>query len=410
LALFDSCSSAGWVSLAVHGEYFGDERIGNAYGYDSSPPPRLRVVYIGPNETDIQALHAELATYPLSAQRYDTALLTLTNRGFRTSGAFWVYASSPGLGLESTLVGPITASETVSVRLPLPAPSEKNTYVSYSLFATEPNDPWHVNDTTQLRCWAFPAGTYAAEGFDEPAFPPPGWVIVNNDSGTKWWDHWTAGGYCHSGGGSTICVGEARNDDWLIAGPVCPTADDRDSLGFFRRSYNPSPPTALEVWAMRESQVADTLRRLWASSVADTVYSRVALSLDSLDGDTIWIGFRCRTSGTANALFLDDIWFSRVYVPGTCEPQGSVARQPELAFAPNPATGRFITVRYALTAGTRGRLTLRDVLGRTARTFVLDNSGSVRLDLRGFAPGVYMATLDAAGLSVARKLILTAPR
>lgn len=30
-------------------------------------------------------------------------------------------------------------------------------------------------------------------------------------------------------------------------------------------------------------------------------------------------------------------------------------------------------------------------------------------DLRGFAPGIQVATLDAAGLSVHRKLILTAP-
>ena len=93
---------------------------------------------------------------------------------------------------------------------------------------------------------------------------------------------------------------------------------------------------------------------------------------------------------------------------GVYESLCTVARQPALAFAPSPAAGRFVTVRYAVAAGTRGKLTLRDVLGRTVKSFTLDPSGSTRLDLRGFAPGIYMATLDASGQYVSRKLILTA--
>jgi len=47
------------------------------------------------------------------------------------------------------------------------------------------------------------------------------------------------------------------------------------------------------------------------------------------------------------------------------------------------------------------------MLGRTVNSFTLDPSGTARLDLRGFAPGVYMAALDAPGGSVSRKLIIT---
>jgi len=90
------------------------------------------------------------------------------------------------------------------------------------------------------------------------------------------------------------------------------------------------------------------------------------------------------------------------------EPQGILARRPELAFTPNPASGRFVNIRYSLTAATRGKLILRDVLGRTVRSFSLGPSARTRLDLRGLAPGVYMATLEASGQSVSRKLIMTA--
>jgi len=86
---------------------------------------------------------------------------------------------------------------------------------------------------------------------------------------------------------------------------------------------------------------------------------------------------------------------------------GSVTQLPELAFAPNPATGRYVTARYDIAAGTLGKLTLRDVLGRTIGSFELDPSGRTRLDLRGFAPGMYFARLEADDRTIRRKLIIT---
>jgi hypothetical protein len=93
---------------------------------------------------------------------------------------------------------------------------------------------------------------------------------------------------------------------------------------------------------------------------------------------------------------------------GTREARGNAVIRPELAFAPNPAGGRVVTVQYNIAAGTLGKLALRDVLGRTVKSLALVPSGSTRLDLRGFAPGVYIAALKAQGYSVSRKLIITA--
>jgi hypothetical protein len=92
---------------------------------------------------------------------------------------------------------------------------------------------------------------------------------------------------------------------------------------------------------------------------------------------------------------------------GMYESRVATLLPPELVFAPNPATGRPVVVRYVIPAGTPGGLTLRDVLGRAPKSFSLNTSGIAHLDLRGLAPGVYMATLDAGGHSASRKLVIT---
>jgi hypothetical protein len=87
--------------------------------------------------------------------------------------------------------------------------------------------------------------------------------------------------------------------------------------------------------------------------------------------------------------------------------RGSVTQPPEFAFAPNPTTGRYVTARCAIPTGKVGKLTLRDVVGRTVKSALVP-SGITQLDLRGLAPGIYIAALDAAGPPVSRKLIITA--
>jgi hypothetical protein len=99
----------------------------------------------------------------------------------------------------------------------------------------------------------------------------------------------------------------------------------------------------------------------------------------------------------------------RVGMPKRDPGRGSVSQLPELAFAPNPATGRSVMVRCAIPTASVGKLTLRDVLGRTVKSVALvPSSIAPQLDLRSFAPGIYIAALDAGGQSVSRKLIISA--
>jgi hypothetical protein len=386
---------------------------GEASSYGSNEEDRhtsLHIVYGDAGEAEIRALNADLPTYPMVANGSDTAQLAMTNKGLHASGQFWSYASAPGLGAESTLVGSIAAGQTVSVALPLPTCTTSNALVTYRLWSTCPIDAWRANDTTQLACWVFPQNTYYAEGFDK-WFPTFNWAIVDNDGGSERWKRSTNDSLVHSGAGFAMCAREqtAPNDDWLISGPVYPKTDEPDSLGFFCRLYQAGSPLYLQTWAMRGQSVSDTIRRLMTEWVSDTAYRRRLASLDSLDGDRIYIGFRCQSSASWNGLCLDDVWFSgNVPKPPREAVQRTTAKLPDFALAPNPSGRRVVTVRSTLAVGKRRTVTMRDVVGRAVRTFMIDQSGIARLDLRGMPAGVYMATLEAGTQSLTRKLVITA--
>jgi|GEM_PF-1498720 len=403
-----------WITLGIKPGNDLDGGGGEAYGMRSdSLQTYLHIVYIAPDEADIQAVRAELLTWPVIAGTSDTSLLVLTNKGLHTSDSFWAYATSQGLALESTLVGNIAVGETVSVRLPIPLPYGGKAFVDYALWSACLSDPWPANDTTAFTCWVFPRGTYMVESFEQSSFPPPGWAIVDNDTGRQCWERRAGDGLQHSGDAYAFSQREngwGFNDDWLVTGPVYPRADHKDSVGVCYRSHEYPTLLNLQLWVLDGQTIDDTIIRLAQVDVTDTAYRWRTVSLDGFDGDAIYIGFRNTSGGgqTFEGLCLDDIWLSRIYVPGTYEPQASLARKRELTLVPNPTTGRFVTVRYDIAAGARGKLTLRDVLGGMVKSFTLDPSGRTRLDLRGLGPGVYIAMLEASGQSIRRKLVITA--
>ncbi|HTW92878.1 MAG TPA: choice-of-anchor J domain-containing protein [bacterium] len=419
LANWQSLLFRNWVALGV----YADSGEGSAYGvHGDDKQAYLHIVYLRPDESDIQALRAEPATYPLGAQRPDTALLVLTNRGMCTSGPFWAYASSTSLASDSALVEPIAVGDTASVHIALSLPPVPDIMVDFRLWASDGADKTHSNDSTQLQCWSFPASTYAAEGFDGSVFPPHGWSVANYDGGARCWTRQSDSGGSHSGTGFASSTDESlgNSDDWLMSGPVYPSRDCSDSVGFFARSVTGFGRDTLEVLAVRGASAPVSLLTL---DVRDTVFSRHSVSLDTYDGDTIQVAFRHRTRGRGNGICLDDIWFSRIFhilSPETSRagkthgpPRDSVRSSnvalPKLAFAQSPASGRFVTVRCSLAVGRMRRLTIRDVAGRAVSTFALNPSGITRLDLRGFPSGVYLATLQGSVPLVSRKLVLAAP-
>ncbi|UCG42171.1 MAG: right-handed parallel beta-helix repeat-containing protein [candidate division WOR-3 bacterium] len=92
----------------------------------------------------------------------------------------------------------------------------------------------------------------------------------------------------------------------------------------------------------------------------------------------------------------------------------SVTQLPELAIAPNPAARGYVIARYAVPAGKVGKLTLRDVAGRTVMSHALQGrqkalvfSWDCRDDAgRSVPAGVYVARLEVPGFSETIKLVL----
>jgi hypothetical protein len=127
----------------------------------------------------------------------------------------------------------------------------------------------------------------------------------------------------------------------------------------------------------------------------------VALGIHQLNSSAGGHGFGTEGGGLAPYL---RVQYTR---PGTCEPPVESPYRPELMLVPNPTDARVVLVRCALAIGTRLTLTTCDVTGRILHAYPLDASGITQLDLRGFAPGVYMATLEAGSQSLTRKLVIT---
>jgi hypothetical protein len=406
IAHIASCLVQDWIAFGIREDNYAEGA--HAYGIEGGDyAPYLRVTYVAPTEPDIQAVRAKLLTWPAVARGSDTAQLVLANSGLHGSGQFWAYATTQGPNRESAAVATVAVGETDSIALPLPSTTKSDTFLPNHLWSACTTDPWTFNDTTQLRCWVYPAHTYAVEGFDRPGFPPPGWIVVNNDGGDQSWQRQTDPRVVHSEAGCATCLRDTNqlNDDWLIYGPICP--EDGDSLGFYFRAYRPSSNLILQVWAMRGQHISDTFKTLTGAGVSDTIYYRRSAWLGSLAGQTLYVGFRCMWYGEWRGLCLDDIWFSGFRAPGTHEPGTVVASPPGFSIEPDPTSGRFATIRYETAAGTQSKLTMRDVVGRTIRTCALDKSGISSLDLRGLPSGVYMATLEARTQSLTRKLVIT---
>jgi hypothetical protein len=280
---------------------------GSSFGiYGDYRQTSLRVVYISPDEPDIQAVRAELLTSPAIAGTSDTALLVLTNKGLHASDPFWAFVASQGLATESSHVEAIAVGETAAVPIPIPLPSQGHESLQYNLWSGCRNDPWPANDSARFACWVFPRGTYVIEGFEEPQFPPIGWAAVDNDTGSRCWERRTGDGLQRAGDAYAFCQREngwAFNDDWLISGPLYPSSDYGDTMGFFHRSHERM--MELELYVLSGQLGSDTIARI-----------------------TVYVGFRDVSNGgqTYEGLCLDDVWFSRVYVPGTSEPSAQRLR------------------------------------------------------------------------------------
>jgi hypothetical protein len=153
-----------------------------------------------------------------------------------------------------------------------------------------------------------------------------------------------------------------------------------------------SSPDGLSTWQLDNSAnpLLDSCRHVgvasfgihWSGPAADT-FRGAAYGFDSASAPVLHI----------------------VYAPsGVGESPRAPAVVTSFSLAPNPARG---VLTVATRAAHGANLALRNTLGEKVKSYSLDPSGRIRLDLRGLAPGVYMATIEAGTQSLTRKLVIT---
>jgi len=247
-------------------------------------------------------------SYPFVISDPESLWARVMNNGTATQNNFQVYLYVDGAACDSVTVATLAGGDSVDVDFNF-VPAALGG-INFTIFHSLAPDEIAENDTLgtldpvvgfpgRFHDWVFETGTYKAEGFEYLTdFPPPGWVVINNDSGNYWWNWYTSStnpdlmnsgvifASCHYETPSTL-----RNDDWLVTDMVSPSASDVDSFGFYYRTYSSTSAESLEVWVMSGQTVNDTVAMIWAINIANQTYTPVKLSLDDYDGQNIYLAF-----------------------------------------------------------------------------------------------------------------------
>jgi hypothetical protein len=277
------------------------------------------------------------------------------------------------------------------------------------VYTSLPGDNNPFNDTLAWNEYFYPMGTVWAEGFEYlTSFPPPGWVVINNDGGSYTWDWYT--GYPHTGANMTAVHWEVpNNDDWIITDAITPQTDYADSIGFFHAAYSSYWPEYLQVWAMSGQTVGDTLALLWEDdSITTTDYERVALSLDDFDGQTIYIAFRS-LSADAYYNLLDDIFFFTIYSP-TAVGEGIVRpERPTFSIPVNPIRDKG-SVLFTIPKDMEVEIGLYDVSGRLTKRITSGKytagTHTIEFDVKSLSSGVYFVSFTAGERTLTHKIVV----
>uniref|UniRef100_A0A7V3E778 Choice-of-anchor D domain-containing protein n=1 Tax=Ignavibacterium album TaxID=591197 RepID=A0A7V3E778_9BACT len=159
---------------------------------------------------------------------------------------------------------------------------------------------------------ALPLGTLF-EDFTGTAFPPDGWLAVNNDGGANNWFRSTS--KFNSAPASAASAYESstlRNDDWLISPKVSVSAGD--SLIFFSSIQSSTYPEVLVIKVGTTADPNATWTNLDSVVQSSTSWIRRAYSLSAFAGQNVYIAFVNRGLDEFY-LYIDDVQGPVKYVP-----------------------------------------------------------------------------------------------
>lgn len=267
----------------------------------------------------------------------------------------------------------------------------------------------HHNDTSILSTYVFPNYTNNAEDFEpehSPSFPPRGWAISNRGDTSTWHRAGPGDRRAHTGAYYATCASTSRTDDWLIMHGLLPGPGTADTIGAFLTV--PYSWCFLQVWALACQDPSDPIELLLDTVIKEPGWHDLRISLDGLDGQTVYVAFR-HYDGTSGPLCLDDVWFTSERAIGLAEPPSGCRPALELRLLQNPVAGDQVNMSYQTPHQMPFLVEAIDALGRTvARQYlpVAPASGQVRIATSGWPAGAYFFRIRAGTASASVKCIV----
>jgi hypothetical protein len=255
------------------------------------------------------------------------------------------------------------------------------------------------------------------EGFEEPYFPPTGWVTYNNDSGAQTWISGNTSPYTGSfSAESRVENSSLPNDDWLITAPIM-IASDETELRFWYRAHQGNSYESLQV---RLSATGNTINDftilLDDFRFNNTTYLEKSITLNGYLGQNIYIAF-INKGLFRRKIYLDDIMI-KGYTTSITEPliNNQVKITMLYPIKPNPVNRGNINISFNLAKPAKVRLKIFDSSGRLVQNLIDNpmNKGVYNIvwnskdeNNRTVAEGVYFYTLETENHSSTKKLVLT---
>jgi len=255
------------------------------------------------------------------------------------------------------------------------------------------------------------------EGFEEPYFPPSGWVTYNNDGGTKCWVRGTISP--NSGAASAESQFESstlRNDDWLVTPSInIPTASAE--LRYWCHSHNTVNFESLEVrLSATGNAISDFNTILGSFRFNNPYYLENIIPLNSYTGQNIYLAF-INKGLLQRKIYLDDIMVKGFTMSvEEQKPNNQLLTTMLYTVKPNPIINRFATISFSLAEPLKASLKMYDASGRIVKTLVNRPFGKGIYNFiwdgktdqsKLVAEGVYFYTLEIPKQKFTKKLILT---
>jgi len=255
------------------------------------------------------------------------------------------------------------------------------------------------------------------EGFEEPYFPPNGWVVYNNDGGTQNWIRGTSNP--HNGSACAESRFEntsLRNDDWLVTSSAnVPT--NHAELRFWFRAHNASNFETLEVRLSNTGNaITDFTVLLDQFRFNNTIYQERAIAINGYTGQNVYIAF-INKGLYQRKTYIDDVMI-KGFTEGITE--DALANKSFLTMLyplkPNPNSNGLIRIYLSLAEPTITALKIYDISGRIVKTLVNKPLGRGVYNFvwsgenennQQVPEGVYFYTLQTDKYNSTKKLILT---